>query len=67
MLIFKLKHNESLREFRFGVESKNLFCTILVNIFPLESGLVDPHIFEDPDPGSQHAADSSIKKRDSKK
>ena len=29
----------------------------LVDIFPLGSGSVDPHIFPDPDPGSQNLAD----------
>jgi len=29
----------------------------LVDILPLESGSVDPHIFADPDPGSQNLAD----------
>ena len=29
----------------------------LVDILPLGSGSVDPHIFVDPDPGSQNLAD----------
>ena len=29
----------------------------LVDILPLRSGSVDPHIFADPDPGSQNLAD----------
>ena len=29
----------------------------LVDILPLGSGSVDPHIFADPDPGSQNLAD----------
>ena len=30
-----------------------LFLQFLVDILPLGSGSVDPHIFSDPDPGSQ--------------
>ena len=33
------------------------FLHFLVNILPLGSGSVDPHIFADPDPGSQNLAD----------
>ena len=40
-----------------GFESKNFFLQFLVDIFSLESGSVDPHIFADPDPGSQNLAD----------
>ena len=29
----------------------------LIDILPLGSGSVDPHIFADPDPGSQNLAD----------
>jgi len=29
----------------------------LVDILPIGSGSVDPHIFADPDPGSQNLAD----------
>ena len=35
------------------------FLQFLVNILPLGSGSVDPHIFADPDPGSQNLADST--------
>ena len=38
--------------------SKKVFFPFLVNnILPLGSGSVDPHIFADPDPGSQNLAD----------
>ena len=40
-----------------GFEIKNFFLQFLVDIFPLGSGSVDPHIFADPDPGSQNLAD----------
>ena len=33
------------------------FLQFLVDILPLESGSVDPHIFTDPYPGSQNLAD----------
>ena len=33
------------------------FLQFLVDILPLGSGSVDPHIFADPDPGSQNLAD----------
>ena len=36
---------------------KNFYLQFLVNILPLGSGSVDPHIFADPDPGSQNLAD----------
>ena len=36
---------------------KRLFLQFLVDILPLVSGSVDPHIFVDPDPGSQNLAD----------
>ena len=36
---------------------KSLFLQLLVDILPFEFGSVDPHIFEDPDPGSQNLAD----------
>jgi len=41
-----------------GFRSK-VFMQFLVDILPLGSGSVDPHIFEDldPDPGSQNLAD----------
>ena len=35
----------------------NFFLQFLVDILPLGSGSVDPHIFADPDPGSQNRAD----------
>ena len=37
--------------------SKKGFFPFLVNILPLGSGSVDPHIFADPDRGSQNLAD----------
>ena len=33
------------------------FLQFLVDILPLGSGSVDPHIFSDPDPGSENLAD----------
>ena len=36
---------------------KDFFLQFLVDILPLGSGSVDPHIFADPDPGSQNLAD----------
>ena len=36
---------------------KFIFLQFLVDILPLGSGFVDPHIFADPDPGSQNLAD----------
>ena len=36
---------------------KFFFLQFLVDIFPLGSGSVDPHIFADPDQGSQNLAD----------
>ena len=33
------------------------FLQFMVDILPLGSGSVDPHIFADPDPGSQSLAD----------
>ena len=36
---------------------KFFFLQFLVNILRLRSGSVDPHIFADPDPGSQNLAD----------
>ena len=35
----------------------NFFLQFLVDILPLGSGSVDPHIFADPDPESQNLAD----------
>ena len=35
----------------------SLFLQFLVNIWLHGSGSVDPHIFPDPDPGSQNLAD----------
>ena len=43
----------------FGV--KIFFLQFLVDILPLGSGSVDPHIFADPDPGSQNLADPDPK------
>ena len=42
-----------------GFRSKIFFLQFLVDILPLESGSVDPHIFADPDPGSQNLADQT--------
>ena len=39
----------------FGV--KKFFLQFLVDILPLGSGPVNPHIFADPDPGSQNLTD----------
>ena len=36
---------------------KFFFLQFLVDILSLGSGSVDPHIFADPDPGSQNLAD----------
>ena len=36
---------------------KKLFLQFLVDIFLLESGSVDPHIFADTDPGNQNLED----------
>jgi len=36
---------------------KDFFLQFLVDILSLGSGSVDPHIFADPDPGSQNLAD----------
>ena len=36
---------------------KKFFLQFLVDILPLGPGSVDPHIFADPDPGSQNLAD----------
>jgi len=36
---------------------KGFFLQFLVDILPLGSGSVDPHIYADPDPGSQILAD----------
>ena len=33
------------------------FSSFRLIFYPLESGSVDPHIFADPDPGSQNLAD----------
>ena len=42
-----------------------IFSQFLVDILPLGSGSVDPHIFgdPDPDPGSQNLADPTDPKR----
>ena len=40
-----------------GFRSKKVFFQFMVDILPLGSGSVDPHIFADPDPGSQNLAD----------
>ena len=41
----------------FGFESKRFLFQLFVDILTLESGSVDPHIFADPDPGSQYVED----------
>ena len=41
----------------WGLRVKFVFLQFLVDILPLGSGSVDPHIFADPDPGSQNLAD----------
>ena len=43
------------------VEIKFFFLQFLVDILPLGSGSVDPHIFADPDPdpGTQNLADQT--------
>ena len=43
----------------FGFRSKKgFFCSFWLIFYPaLGSGSVDPHIFADPDPGSQNLAD----------
>ena len=50
-----------------GFESKKgcFFLQFLVDILPLGSGSVDPHIIADPDPGpgSQYLADPTIRIR----
>ena len=40
----------------------NIFLLqFLVDMLPLGSGSVDPHIFADPDPGSQNLTDPDLK------
>jgi len=67
-LIFILKLDEPFKneeifkislfpKFRFGFRSKKVFLQFLVYILPLGFGSVDPHIFVDPDTGSQNLAD----------
>ena len=68
MLIFMLKLDEPFRNQEIFIISLfsivqiwilrvNFFLQFLVDILPLESGSVDPHIFADPDPGSQNLTD----------
>ena len=40
-----------------GFEVKFFFCSFWLIFHPYGSGSVDPHIFADPDPGSQNLAD----------
>jgi len=40
-----------------GLESYNKILQFLVDILPLASGSVDPHIFADQDPGRQNLPD----------
>ena len=65
-LIFILKLDEPLRNEEIFIISKiqswvlgviKLFLQFLVDILPLVFGSVDPHIFADPEPGSQNLAD----------
>ena len=42
---------------RIWVLRVNFFWQFLVDILSLGSGSVDPHIFADPDPGSQNLGD----------
>ena len=52
-----------------GFSSKKVFFKkFFVNILPLGSGSVDPHIFadQDPDPGSQNLADTTDQDPDPK-
>jgi len=50
------------------LEVKKFFLQVLVDILPLGSGSVDPHIFADPDPdpGSQNLADPTDPDQDPK-
>ena len=68
MFIFILKLDEPIRNKKFllslffkssdlGFRSKKVFFQFLVDVLPLGSGSADPHIFVDPDPGSQILAD----------
>ena len=41
----------------WGLGVKKFFFQFLVDVLPLGSGSADPHIFVDPDPGSQILAD----------
>ena len=43
------------------MKKKKFFCCNLVGILPLGYGSVDPHIFADPDPGSQNVSDPNSK------
>ena len=58
-LIFKLKLDEPFRNQEIFIISLFSYWgfEFLVDILPLGSGYVDPHIFADPDPGSQNLAD----------
>jgi len=71
LLIFILKLDEPFRNEEifiisffskvqiWGLREKKIFLQFLVDILPLKSGSVDPHIFADPDPDpeSQNLAD----------
>ena len=71
LLIFMLKLNGPFRNQETFIISlfsivhiwvlsvKHWFLKIFVDILPLGSGCVDPHIFADPDPRSQNLADST--------
>ena len=49
-----------------GFWSKIFFFQFLIDILPLGSGSVEPHIFADPDPGSQNLADPTDRDPDPK-
>ena len=53
-----MNHSE-IRKFFYNLSFFNsfFFLQFLVDILPLGSGSVDPHILADPDPGSQNLGD----------
>ena len=53
------RNQEIFKISSFNSSEKKIFSQFLVDIFPLGSRSVDPHIFADPDPGSQNLADST--------
>ena len=57
-----MNHSEMWKSLFFkssdlGFRRKFFFLQLLVDILPLGSGPVDPHIFADLDPGSQNLTD----------